>query len=202
MESVHIKTQAFYELYKQYGKEIAKKVVTHHKSNGGLSRFEKFPYYHKTFLNIDLSKHEIENLSNEFSNIVIDSVVNADEVHGAMWFLKKYQYHCKYWIVSATPTKEINEIAEKREMADIFIKIYGSPEKKIVIVNNIINNNNLIHSETLFLGDAMGDFKAAQENKIDFILRKTEENKNVFKSQTGLKCFDNFYELDGILVHK
>ena len=51
-ESVHIKTQAFYNMYVRYGEEIADQVVIHHKENGGMSRFEKFPYYHKTFLDI------------------------------------------------------------------------------------------------------------------------------------------------------
>ena len=70
-ESVHIKTHAFYKLYEKYGNEIAEKVVKHHKANGGMSRFDKFPYYHKTFLNIELTNEDIEILSNNFSNMVI-----------------------------------------------------------------------------------------------------------------------------------
>jgi len=52
-ESVHIKTQAFYKLYEPFGVNVAEKVVQHHKANGGMSRFEKFPYYHKILLNKD-----------------------------------------------------------------------------------------------------------------------------------------------------
>ena len=201
-ESIHIKTHAFHELYNHYGKEIAEKVVTHHKANGGMSRFEKFPYYHKTFLDIHLSDADVKNLSNQFSSLVIDSVVNADEVPGALWFLKKYQYSCKYWIASATPTDEINEITKRKGMAEYFIKIYGSPENKIEIVKKIMNDNLLTDSKTLFLGDAMSDFKAAQENNIDFMLRKTEENDSVFCGYNGLKCFNDFNELDKILDNK
>ena len=45
-DSVNIKTLAFYELYKEYGGSISSKVVEHHEANGGMSRFDKFKYYH------------------------------------------------------------------------------------------------------------------------------------------------------------
>ena len=192
-ESVHIKTQAFYQLYEQYGKDIAEKVIAHHEANGGMSRYEKFPYYHKVFLDIDLSKNDVEILSADFSKLVIDGVINADEVPGALWFLKKYKNECNYWIVSATPMHEINEIAKRREMLEYFIQIYGSPEKKSSIVKNIINETGLIIDETVFLGDATSDYKAANDNNIDFILRQTDENQSLFKK------YHDFYDLEEIL---
>ena len=88
-ESVHIKTQAFSQIYSEYGENIANKVVKHHKANGGMSRYEKFPYYHKNFLNIDLSEEDINQLSDDFSKLVIEGVINAEEVNGALLFLKK-----------------------------------------------------------------------------------------------------------------
>ena len=198
-ESVHIKTDAFYKLYEKFGKEIAKQVIKHHEANGGMSRFEKFPYYHKTFLNIDLTKTDIEKLCYNFSRLVIDRVVEANEVSGALYFLKKYQKVIKYWIASATPTTEINEIAEKRGISDYFISIFGSPENKSSIVNNIINKNELIKSETVFFGDALNDYRAAKDSNIDFILRQTAENQKLFRDYIGLTRFNDFYELDSIL---
>jgi len=198
-ESVHIKTQAFYQLYKQYGKEIAEKVVAHHEANGGMSRFEKFPYYHQTFLNIDLNENDVDKLSNDFSKLVIDAVVDADEVPGTLWFLKKYRKVCKYWIASATPTDEINEIAKKRGISEYFTTIYGSPEKKSSIVKNIIKKNELIINETVFFGDARSDYKAALENNINFMLRQTDENKSLFRDYPKLIRFSDFHELNNIL---
>ena len=72
-ESLHIKTHAFYQLYEQYGKDISQKVVVNHNENGGMSRYEKFPYYHKSFLNIVLSTEQVNQLSNDFSKIVDNS---------------------------------------------------------------------------------------------------------------------------------
>jgi len=197
-ESLHIKTQAFYQMYERYGADVARKVITHHKIYGGMSRYEKFPYYHKSFLNIELSAEEVNQLSVDFSKIVIERILNAEEVKGALWFLKKYQKQCEFWIVSATPMKEIIEIATKRGIADFFVKIYGSPGKKPEIVKNIIYNNKLILKDSVFLGDTMSDFEAAKNNNIDFLLRSTDENENLFKTYKGIERFNDFYELDKI----
>ena len=198
-ESHHIKTNAFYKLYEKYDKVIAEKVVEHHKANSGMSRYAKLPYYHKEFLNIELSEKEFNEVSNNFSDLVVKDVINSEEVPGASWFLKKYNNSSNYWIVSATPTDEINVIISKRGMLDYFISVCGSPEKKSFIVKNIIYKNKLNTNDTVFLGDAMSDYKAAMDNNINFILRQTNENKSLFQNYPGLIRFSDFHELSNIL---
>ena len=192
-ESVHIKTEAFYNLYKPFGREIADKVVLHHKANGGMSRFEKFPFYHKTYLDIELNDAGIEDLSNQFSKLVVKGVIDSDEVPGALWFLEKYSEK-NMWIVSATPTDEINQIVRQRNLSHFFIKVYGSPEEKAPIVERIICENDLIKKETVFFGDALSDYTAAIENDIKFYLRTTPENKALFTKRKKLFRFNDFFD--------
>ena len=200
-ESMHIKTQAFYKLYEPFGNNVAEQVVKHHQENGGMSRFEKFPFYHKTFLNLDIDNSDIKLLSKKFSDIVVQDVISSEEVAGANWFLEKNS-NANKWVVSATPTDEISEIIEKRNMSKYFKKVYGSPDKKVPIVKRIINENHLQKDETIFLGDALNDYEAAKKNNIDFGLRKTNENKKLFFKKTGMVRFIDFYELDKILENK
>ena len=47
LDSVDCKTQAFEKMYSKYGNDIAKKVKKYHLNNGGVSRFEKFRFWHK-----------------------------------------------------------------------------------------------------------------------------------------------------------
>ena len=51
-DSNRIKTQAFQELFKEFGNKISSKVVNHHIQNMGISRYDKITYYYKEFLNI------------------------------------------------------------------------------------------------------------------------------------------------------
>ena len=58
VESVNIKTEAFAEIYRPYGKLIERKVVNHHLANGGVSRYEKFVLYHNKFLGLKICEKQ------------------------------------------------------------------------------------------------------------------------------------------------
>lgn len=197
-ESVNVKTNAFYKIYGEFGKDIAGKVVEHHKNNGGMSRFEKFKLYHKEFLNISLNENEIQKLSKIFSKLVKKRTIAAPEVIGIRPFLEKHYSTMKFWVISATPTDEIREIVEMRKMEKFFIDCFGSPEKKDFWVGNIINDNRLEKDECVFIGDAIADYIAAIKNGIQFVLRETPEGKSLFKDINAPR-FKVFSEFEKIL---
>tara|TARA_Y100000768_G_C23982929_1_gene686971 strand:+ start:2627 stop:3274 length:648 start_codon:yes stop_codon:yes gene_type:complete len=192
-ESLEIKTDAFYKMYFKYGVEVAGKVVDHHKKNGGMSRFQKFKYYHKNFLGKELTKNQLDELADLFSHLVVQDVINAKEVKGAANFLRKH-LHLKKWVVSATPEVEIKLIVNKRGLENLFIDVFGSPRKKEDIVKSIIQKNNLEQGETVFIGDSVSDFIAAEKNNIAFILRKTFLNVDLFKNKEHIFAFENFVD--------
>lgn len=194
-ESVSAKTEAFKEMYIPYGKEIADKVVNYHINHGGVSRFEKFKYWEKTFFGKDISKERIEELAQEFSGLVLQKVIEADEVPGANKFIEKYSKKLNFWIITGTPTKEIEVIAKERNLSDYFIGLHGSPKNKRYWTEYLLEKHNLKREETLFLGDATTDQDAAIFSKLHFALRKNEENELIFKDYEGLS-FKNFEQLE------
>ena len=197
-ESVNAKTDAFEEMYLPYGKDISAKVIEYHKLHGGVSRFEKFKYFHKEFLNEVIDKEKVNELANQFSNIVLDKVINSDEVLGANYFIEKYHTKFQFWIITGTPTKEIELIAEKRKLTSFFIGLHGSPKNKRYWTEYLIEKHNLKRDEIIFLGDATTDMDAANFSKIHFALRESEENKEIFKDYKGHR-FNDFYQLEKFL---
>lgn len=197
-ESVSAKTDAFEEMYLPYGKDIAAKVVEYHKLHGGVSRYEKFKYFHKEFLNKVINQDKVDELAIQFSNIVLDKVINSDEVLGANYFIKKYHTNFKFWIITGTPTSEIEVIVEKRKLTSFFIGLHGSPNNKRYWTENLIKKHNLKRDEIVFLGDATTDMDAADFSKTHFALRENDENKEIFKDFKGLR-FKDFYQLEKIL---
>lgn len=197
-ESVDAKTDAFEEMYLSYGKDIAAKVVKYHKLHGGVSRYEKFKHFHKEFLNEIIDQKKIDELATQFSNIVLEKVINSEEVLGANYFIEKYYRKFQFWVITGTPTKEIKLIAERRKLTNFFIGFHGSPKNKRYWTENLIKKNNLNRDEIIFLGDATTDFDAAKFSRIHFALKENEENKEIFKSFKGLR-FSNFYQLEKIL---
>ena len=200
-ESVNAKTEAFREMYIEHGNEIANKVVDYHISNGGVSRFEKFKYWEKEFFNRDISEDEVQRLANEFSGMVLNRVINSAEVDGVGDFLRKYSTNLKFWIITGTPTTEIEIITDKRTLKEYFVGIHGSPEKKMYWTEHLIKQHNLNREETLFLGDATTDYDAANHSKLHFALRDNDENSEIFKNYSGLR-FSDFNELEKLLLDR
>jgi len=197
-ESVSAKTDAFEEMYLPYGEDIAAKVVEYHKLHGGVSRYEKFKYFHKEFLNELINQKKVDELAFQFSNIVLDKVINSDEVLGASHFIEKYHTKSQFWVITGTPTTEIELIVEKRKLTSFFIGLHGSPKNKRYWTENLIKKHNLKRDEIIFLGDATTDMDAANFSKIHFALRENEENKEIFKDYKGIR-FNDFYQLEKIL---
>ena len=197
-ESVSAKTDAFQEMYLPYGENIANSVVEYHKKNGGVSRYEKFKYFHKYFLNQDIDQVKINELAAQFSKLVLDKVINSEEVLGAKQFIERYYKKYKFWIITGTPTTEIEIIAKKKQLSEYFVGLHGSPENKKYWTEYLISKYNLKRNKTIFLGDASTDYDAANYSHTHFALRENAENMEIFRNYNGHR-FKDYYELEKLL---
>ena len=186
-------------MYLPYGKEIAEKVKKYHLANGGMPRFDKFEYYEKNILGKVLSDEKMKSLSAEFSSLVKKKVIAAPFVKGALEFLEKYSQDYKCFIVSATPMDEMKEIAKEKKIAHYFQEIFGSPQNKIEWGKYILDTYNIKANETLFIGDAMSDFNASKANEMHFLLRETEDNKDMFPE--NITSASDLNHLDKMIVN-
>ena len=193
LNSVNVKTDAFAKMYEKYGETVVKHVLIHHLDNGGMSRYEKIKYYHENFLKEILTVLELDKLAKQFSDLVINKVVNAPYIPGAFQFIKKYSKKLPLFICTGTPTGEINEILERKNLARYFTGVYGSPEKKESHIKEIMECHNLKPSSLVFYGDSKIDLEAAEYFGISFILIKNDENKELFRFFKG-KAINNFLE--------
>lgn len=169
-DSVNIKADAFAELYSPYGSEIVEQVVTHHLANGGMSRFDKFKYYHNVYLNLKIDQSDMDSLAKQFSKIVMNKVIDCPEIPGAEKFIQKNYLQHKCYINSATPQNEIRQIVSARGLQKYFFTVLGSPTSKSDNLKKIQKSNPKVPtSRILFFGDALSDLDAAKSNDFDFI---------------------------------
>lgn len=175
-ESVTIKTEAFADLYEKYGHDVVKKVVLHHEANGGISRFEKFGIYHKTFLGIELKEKEVKVLADKFSELVMQKVIASPFVKGAYEFLSENYCRYDFYISTGTPKEEIDYILREKGLTPFFKEAYGSPAKKRDHVLEIIQKHGYKTAEVVFVGDAPSDLEAARNNRISFIARVSNDS--------------------------
>ena len=195
-ESVDVKTDAFAQLYKPYGADIVSRVIEHHKANGGVSRFEKFKIYHG-FLNEDITQSKIESLSNEFSNLVLQKVIDSPYVNGVYDFIISNYRKYNFYISTGTPTPEIETILKIKSIRKFFVDVYGSPDQKDLHVKKILETHGHNKCETVFIGDALTDRDAAKSNGINFIGRHTTEPA-IKHEKFMIKDFMEIYDV----IHK
>lgn len=171
VESVDIKTHAFAALYAGYGPSVMEQVVAFHLANGGLSRFEKFRYFHNKLLGTSLSHEEESRLASEFNERVETAVVSAPWVDGAEEFLIKYHTLIPLFVASGTPEAELKRILEKRNMSHYFRAAFGSPANKGEILCGILKNGGYLPEKVLMVGDSTLDMEGANEAGTCFIGR-------------------------------
>jgi len=193
-ESVQVKTDSFASLYKQYGKNIVKKVIEHHEANGGMSRFEKIKLYHESFINKTITDEQIMGLASQFSELVVDKVIAAPYVSGVLEYIEKCYKKYKLFISTGTPTNEMHQILNGRGIAKYFIEVHGSPEKKSAHISKIMSKYNYNPDELIFYGDANTDIDASEQARVPFVLIKNNFNEKLVEKFNG-KIIHNFVGL-------
>lgn len=198
VESTDIKTAAFAELFVQEGVEFVKRVVEYHRNNAGVSRFDKFRYIYREILKRSLSEHEFRALCDRFSDLVMNQVIRTPFVNGAELFLNHFHAKYKFFIITATPQEEIDEILRRRDINHLFVGVIGAPTTKTDAVRQVLDREYLLPRETVYIGDAMSDYEAARANTVPFIAR-IHYNAFIFDSIDCAKVPD-LDGLDSVLV--
>jgi HAD superfamily hydrolase (TIGR01549 family) len=188
-ESVDIKTKAFARLFAKESKSVLPRIIRYHLANAGVSRFEKFRHIYKRILKRNLGDSEFRRLCADFSCLVKEQVIAAPYVRGAREFLDKYACRYRCYMLSATPRKEIEEIARAKKIRRFFKMVYGAPAKKQQVVKEIMRREGLRPCEVLYVGDALSDYEAARKNGVNFIAR-IHHNAALFDAIDCLKIKD------------
>jgi phosphoglycolate phosphatase-like HAD superfamily hydrolase len=189
-ESVGVKSDAFEKLFLPFGEGVAKKIRRHHEENGGMSRFDKFPIY-LGWTEQSQTQKNIDRYAEKFSLLVKKKVVNSEWVAGVLDYLYKYHNRQQFFLITATPQKEIEEILSSLSIKSYFKEVIGSPTKKKDGVRLLLDRYMIAPDQAVMVGDSSSDYRAAIENKVPFILRNTNLNKKL-QSQLNFKMIINF----------
>lgn len=192
-ESIEIKTRAFVKLFEPFGRQIANRVRDHHTRNGGMSRFEKMPIYLR-WAGTEPNREKVEEYCERFSQLAFMGVIEAAWVPGAENYLRENPHRQIFVLVSATPHEEIMQILQAVDLLQCFRDVYGAPTTKTESIRKTLLAYTMKPEDCLVIGDAKADFDAAQANKVPFLLRRHESNKQVFLHYHG-EALEDFRDL-------
>lgn len=189
-ESVLVKAEAFKELFAEYGHIFSQKVWNHHMQNGGLSRADKIKLY-LSWAEENPDTSMVDDLVIKFGNLVKANVTNSPWVPGIESLIKAKKDNQIFILVSAAPKQELQDICDSIGISKFFNRIYGSEVSKTKAISESISIFKMSHTDCVMIGDYKNDMVAARNNKISFILRSHEFNRNI-KVSSNVRIIENF----------
>ncbi len=187
VESGEIKTQAFANLYQEYGEEVMVEVAKYHVLNGGMSRYQKFRYFQETLLEKPpLTAEEERQLDQRFSELVVEAVIASAPVPGAAELIQREAGRIPLFVASGTPETELNTIVVRRGLESYFTAVRGSPTPKQKLIADILTTHRLLPERVLMIGDALIDYQSAMVNNVAFIGRVRPGDQNPFPAHVDV----------------
>ena len=190
-DSVEVKSNAFEQLFELFGSDVAKKVRSHHEANGGMSRFDKLPIYLE-WSGQPPSQALIDEYSERFSRLVKQNVIESEWVPGVIDFIQHNSKKLTFFLVTATPQTEIEEILDVLQIQQHFRKVIGAPTSKGDAICMLLSEYSITPDQAVMIGDSSSDYEAASANNVPFVLRRTNLNQTL---QEKLTCpmINDFY---------
>ena len=188
-DSVEVKSAGYEGLFLSYGKEVVKKVREHHNAHGGISRYEKIPLY-LSWAGEPVTDDQVEEFCVRFSHLVQQAVIESPWVPGVLEYLQANHTSQFFILITATPQEEIKQILCAIGSNKFFREVHGAPTAKAMVVQDVMSRLRFNSDEALVVGDSATDLRAAEENNVAFLLRRTPFNQNLQKQFHG-PSFEN-----------
>lgn len=193
LDTLEAKGRAIAKPFAVHGESIQKKVYDYHLNNGGMNRKLKVQTCYKLFIGSMMPESLLESWLAEINREMSRELFLCVPVKGVLDFMQKHKNSSGLaWIVSAAPQEEIKALSLHFGFAEQVKEIFGYPNKKSEVIAHLIKTNHLNRQECLMIGDASEDLKAANENQIPFLLRKTPYS--TFAAQYPGKSIPDFTE--------
>ena len=189
-DSVDIKTQAYLDLFLPFGNDLSYRIRQHHESNGGISRFEKLPLYLR-WAGMHPEPQLVRQFCERFSQLIVEAVIESPWVPGVLDYFHDYADKQCFVLVTATPQAEIEHILSELNITQYFREVHGAPTKKSNSIGEVLARLKYDSDMALMIGDSLTDLRAAQDNSVAFLLRRTPLNRSLQDSFTG-PMFDDF----------
>lgn len=199
LESSHIKTLAFQEIFAGESREIQEEMNRYHLENMGFSRRKKFEYFYSHVLMEPVDDKAVDKLCEKFEKLVYQKVLAAPFVPGMPEFLTAKKSIYQLYIATGTPTSEIQKIVEARGLERYFSGVFGTPAVKEEIIEKLRETKGYKKNELVFFGDAESDRRSAEQAGIPFIGRMGSGSEMMKEVPYKINNFKEIQKLESIL---
>ena len=190
LESGQVKTEAFKTLFSQFP-DHCDEALAFHLASRGLSRHRQLEHIVNNVIKLSPAEGVVDRLARRFGEIVVSKMRVCPFVEGAVEFLDHWVGRLPLYVASLNPQEELDAIVQARGLAKYFHRVVGGTGDKAEILSTLVAECGLDPSRTLFIGDTLGDYRAAVEMEMRFVGRKIESRF----AALGVPIFDTFGEI-------
>jgi phosphoglycolate phosphatase-like HAD superfamily hydrolase len=195
VESNDEKMQAFEELFALYP-ALGDAMRAFHLANYSRPRMMKFEHYVYHLMERPGDRAKVREMARQFSEIVTARVIACREVPGAVDFLEEFSKKVPLYVSSTTPQEELMHIMAARGIRHYFRDVFGDPPvEKTEAVRRVLRREQLPPSEVVFVGDALSDYRVANQAKLKFLGR----NSGLPFEVAGVELHRDLVEIGDIL---
>lgn len=181
MDSMSVRDKGFEIVLQKYPQDQVSLLMEYHRSNGGLSRYNKFRYFFEEIRKESITESEIKVLAEEFSVVMLQNLLDSKLlIEDSLKFIKENYLKYKMHIVSGSDGNELRYICENLGLSKYFISIHGSPTPKKELVAKLLIESTYKKEDTCLIGDSFNDLEAAEVNSIAFY---GYNNKELFNKE-------------------
>lgn len=179
--SLAVKIRAFATLFAPYGPTVQEAVIGYHRANGGMPRHLKLRYCLETLAGRPGDDQVLARMGQEFAELVLEEVVAAPLVAGALATLEQLcDAAIPAFVVSGTPQDEMRRIVDRKGLQPYFTEVHGSPRAKTAIITDIMGRWQYRPDQCLFIGDALADYQAATAAGLQFLGIAAQDQQSIF----------------------
>ncbi len=178
LRSNQIKSDAFASALQGEPEQLVADFVEYHKSNGGVSRYEKFAhYYHHMSVHHSASDDKAsltQQAIERYASIVRHELAACEMISGVLDFIQSlYAQGLPCAVNSGGDELELHHVFGVRGLDQYFKHIFGSPSTKHNNMERLKSAGFMTGSGVMF-GDSRSDFVAAESFALDFVYVQEE----------------------------
>jgi phosphoglycolate phosphatase-like HAD superfamily hydrolase len=193
-DTVPFKTNAFRNWVAEKWPKHETDFIDYHLGAYGINRKLQIIHFFENILKQNWTEKLLIQEIDRLSKINRIRIFDSPWVRGSKPFLNQLKEEgMPMFVLSGTPEEELVEFLQRKKVDHLFKRIIGYPCRKEDGLRLIVNAEANLPSEVLFVGDADADAKAAQQNLIPFVYRRSQVRFSEYK--TPRWSVDNLMEL-------
>ncbi len=195
LESNRVKTEVFREIFSRFPEHLGA-MMQFHEQNAWASRYLKLDHLVFDRLGRPSDVALRDELAAEFGRLTLERLTVTPFVVGAKEFLAEFSARIPLAVISVTPQTDLETVVIRRDIGGFFSGVYGCPPwTKVSASRDFLENCHISPADTVLIGDAPGDERAAGEIGCEFVCRQSD----IPFPSASVPCFDDMTGVASIL---